>query len=284
VTAVEEAHQSLARHGRTFALASRFLPRDRRDDAAVLYALCRHIDDLADEAPDPATAKAQLDAFIDELDGRAPASPIVTAWADVAARRQIPRDPLDALIAGVRSDLEEVRVADDAQLITYCYRVAGAVGLLMCGVLGVRDAASWPLAVDLGVGMQLTNICRDVREDAQRGRVYLPSDRLLAAGTSADAVARGEAPARAVSAVVTDLLRQADERYARGELGLVYLPWQCRFAIRAAARLYRAIGVRLRRLGADPLRGRTVVPWHGKAFGLVDAAFRPLPLAAAGGH
>lgn len=276
--AVQTAHASLQTHGRTFSLAARFLPVDRRDDAAVLYALCRYIDDLADEATDVASARRALAGVRAQLRGDAPADGPVAAWLEVEARRGVAREPLDALIVGVESDLEPVRIPDDPALIVYSYRVAGTVGLLMCGVLGVDAPAAAPLAVDLGVAMQLTNICRDVREDAARGRVYLPADRLRRAGTSPEAILDGSAPPAAVAAVVRELLAEADRRYARGERGLRYLPRRCRFAIRVAARLYRAIGVRLRRRGCDPMFGRTVVPWHEKLVGLIDAVCRPLPL------
>lgn len=296
---VQSAHRALHHHGRTFALASRFLPASSRDDAAVLYALCRLIDDLADEAPDAQKAHLDLTALLaylrahagdaptpnpseDELDqllGLPGTAALVNAWLEVARRRGIPLYPLEALVAGVLTDTGPVQVADDRELLTYCYRVAGTVGLLMCGVLDVRDTDSLPLAVELGIAMQLTNICRDVLEDAGRGRVYLPADRLRAAGTSPEALLRGDAEPRAVSMVVADLLHLADQRYARGEQGLIYLPARCRFAIRAAARMYRSIGVRLLHQGANPLNGRTVVPWHGKAVGLADAAFRTLPVS-----
>ncbi len=290
------AHDTLSHHGRTFALASRFLPPASRNDAAVLYALCRTIDDLADEAPDPLRARRDLEALLvylrarteggptDDLDGalgQVGIAALVDAWVDVADRRRIPLYPLEALVAGVLTDTGPVRVADDRELATYCYRVAGTVGLLMCGVLDVHDPEALPLAVDLGVGMQLTNICRDVLEDAGRGRVYLPADRLAAAGTSPEAILAGVADPDAVAVVVSDLLAEADARYARGEHGLAYLPWRCRYAIRGAARMYRAIGIRLQRAGANPLTGRTVVPWHGKLVGLADAAIRTLPLAEA---
>jgi phytoene synthase len=293
---VQTAHRALSHHGRTFALASRFLPASSRDDAAVLYALCRLIDDLADEAPDATRARSDLMALLDHLrahasDGAEPTTDLdatlqlpgtadlVNAWLEVAQRRGVPLYPLEALVAGVLTDTGPVQVADDRELLTYCYRVAGTVGLLMCGVLDVHDPDSLPLAVELGIAMQLTNICRDVLEDADRGRVYLPADRLRAAGTSPEALLRGEADPTAVSRVVSDLLELADQRYARGEQGLIYLPHRCRFAIRAAARMYRAIGVRLRLRGSNPLEGRTVVPWHGKAVGLADAALRTLPVS-----
>ena len=289
------AQKALHHHGRTFALASHLLPPDSRDDAAVLYALCRLCDDLADEAPDPVQARVHLEALLDHLRGLAAghtlpdltldrtldlagSGALVRAWVGISRARSIPLYPLEALIAGVLTDTEPVTVQDDAELLRYCYRVAGTVGLLMCGVLDVRSPDALPLAVDLGIAMQLTNICRDVLEDAQRGRVYLPATRLHEAGTHSEAVRTGQADPEAVARVVRPLLRMADERYARGEQGLAYLPWRCRFAIRSAARMYRAIGVRLRRAGANPLTGRTVVPWHGKAVGMADAAVRTLPL------
>lgn len=293
---VRAAHRSLRHHGRTFALASTFLPPSSRDDAAVLYALCRLIDDLADEADDAEQARRDLTTLLAFLRATAAgtsadpgplnaaeegAADLVSAWVSVAERRHIPLYPLEALVAGVLTDTGPVAMADDHELFVYCYRVAGTVGLLMCGVLDVDDPEALPLAVDLGIGMQLTNICRDVLEDAERGRVYLPASRLLAAGTTPQAILDGAADPVAISNVVTQLLSVADGRYARGEQGLAYLPRRCRFAIRAAARMYRSIGVRLRRAGANPMLGRTVVPWHGKVVGLADAAVRTLPLAEA---
>ena len=163
-----------AAKARTFHWSARLLPADRRDDAAVVYAFCRLVDDTADEAPTAAVAAAALDRLAAELEGRAEPRPLVAAFLDTAARRGLPLDAARELLAGVRSDLGVVRIADDDALLVYCYRVASTVGLLMCGVLGVRERDALPFAVDLGVAMQLTNICRDVAEDAGRGRVYLP--------------------------------------------------------------------------------------------------------------
>jgi phytoene synthase len=138
---------------------------------------------------------------------------------------------------------------------------------MMCAVLGVRDRRGLQHAVDLGIAMQLTNICRDVKEDAAMGRVYLPADRLAAAGVEQAALVAGEADREAVAAVVAQLLELADHYYASADVGMRYIPWRPRLAIFVASRVYRAIGVRLRqRHACDALVGRTVVPFGAKVF------------------
>jgi 15-cis-phytoene synthase len=255
---IAEARAVLARHARTFDLAGRFLGPARRDAAAVVYAFCRLVDDLADETDDADAADAALAAVAAELRGDIPARPLVAVYAALLDDHGVDRRVAHELIAGVRADLGPVALADDAELLRYCYRVAGTVGLMMCGVLGVRAHAARPFAVDLGVAMQLTNICRDVAEDAARGRVYLPASRLLAATTVIE-LRRGNIPRPAIATVVLDLLALADRHYTSADAGTVYIPWPSRLAILVAARLYRAIGQVLRARGGDPLKGRAVV-------------------------
>ena len=168
------SREVLATHARSFRLASVFLPAAQADDAAVVYAFCRLVDDLADEAPDAETARRNLDAVAAELDGRAPRRPLVAAFVEVAERQAIDLQVARDLMAGVLSDLGAVRVADAAEFDLYCYRVAGTVGLMMCGVMGVARAEARAPALALGEAMQATNICRDVLEDLDRDRVYLP--------------------------------------------------------------------------------------------------------------
>src|SRR5690606_4571262 len=127
------------------------------------------------------------------------------------------------------------------------------------------DARALAHAVDLGIAMQLTNICRDVAEDASRGRVYLPRCRLEAAGTSPEEIVSGRAAPAKVAAVVRDLLDLADAYYESADAGMRFIPDRARLAILVASRIYRAIGWRLRRRGGDALAGRTVVPAHEKA-------------------
>jgi phytoene synthase len=163
------------------------------------------------------------------------------------------------------SDLDLVRIQSDRDLVRYCYRAAGTVGLMMCAVLGVRDPRAWRHAVDLGIAMQLTNISRDVLEDAQAGRVYLPAERLSAYGVTPEEVVDGQADAGAISLVVEDVLVLAEGYYQSGDAGMRFLPTRARWAILVASRLYRGIGRRLRRRQqSNPLLGRVVVPWFEK--------------------
>ncbi|CAN5720437.1 phytoene/squalene synthase family protein [soil metagenome] len=258
------SHATFARKARTFYWASLLLPRDARNDAAIVYALCREVDDTADESHDPIAAACALDCLAAEVQGVSPARPLVAAFRSTAQRLDLPLSSALELIEGVRSDLGPVRIADDAELLRYCYRVAATVGLMMCAVLKVRSRDALPYAVDLGVAMQLTNIVRDVAEDALLGRVYLPAHRLQRAGVDPDALVRGTAEARAVAAVVAELLALADTFYRSADGGMRDIPWRARQAILVASRVYRAIGLRLRRQACDALAGRTVVPWPGK--------------------
>ncbi len=269
---IEASREVLHTHARSFTLASWFLPSRSKDEAAVVYALCRLIDDTADEADDLETAKRDLAALDRELEGRAPARPLVAAYRLLDELRGVPVQAARELITGVATDLSPVRVADDRELLRYCYRVAGTVGLMMNGVIGVTEPRAVPFAIDLGLGMQLSNICRDVKEDAAMGRVYLPATRLEAHGSSTQEVLDGTAPVEAVSAVVDELLDLAEHCYSRARLGMRDIPFRPRLAILVASRVYRAIGLRLRRVhGSNPLHGRTVVPPLGKARAVLMA-------------
>lgn len=273
----EESRAVLRKHGRSFALAGVFLPADQLDDAAIAYAFCRLVDDVVDEAPDAATARRDVTRVRAELSGQAPARPVVGAYVEMASRRGFSLQVAHDLIEGCVSDLGAVRVADDDELALYCYRVAGTVGLMMSGIMGVRDPASVGPAKALGEAMQLTNICRDVLEDTRRDRCYLPDTRLRAVGASADAVVDGTASHEAVHAVVDALLDHAEAKYREAWRGMHFIPWRPRLAIHIALRVYRQIGVRLRRVhGGDPLHGRTVVPTWERLLMVVRGALDQL--------
>ncbi len=268
---VATSMEILARHGRTFRLAARLLPARTRNDAAVLYAFCREVDDLADEATDLLDARDALGLVEDELQGRMPPRPVIDALFDVAARQRMDPSPALHLVRAVQSDLGRVRIRDDRELIEYCYGVAGTVGLLMTGVLGPTDPRAAPHAIDLGIAMQITNVCRDVLEDARRDRVYLPETRLHAAGISSRSLIDGSADPASVSRTVAGLLGVAERYYESARRGMRFLPLRARWAIHVAASVYRAIGLRLlARHGGNPLFGRTVVPVHARmAWALV---------------
>jgi phytoene synthase len=249
----------LARCGRSFRLAGRLLPGDTLRDAAALYAFCRAVDDLADESDDPTAARAELlalrSAVIAGHGTHGPARPFLALQASRGV------DPRSAatLIDTVLRDIGAVRLADEAALLDYAYGAAGTVGEMMCAVLGVRTSQARPHAVDLGMAMQLTNIARDVIEDAARGRVYLPAAWLPAEVTAATMASCPQA----VFPAVRRVLERADRGYRSGERGYAHLPPRMRPAIRAASRLYEEIGLRILHLGPAYLTaGRCVVPTH----------------------
>lgn len=267
----------LAHHAKSFRWASWFLPKQMRLDASIVYAFCRLVDDAVDEAKSPADGRRKLLSISERLRDAGSADDLITAYREVAERRGFGLSPAWGLIAGAESDLGIVKVRDDSELLTYCYRVAGTVGLMMCGILGVTSAAARAHAVQLGIAMQLTNICRDVREDADLGRVYLPESRLrrddptnAALGPDSLLDLSGERR-RAVAGVVLELIADSERVYALASQGYRYIPARPRLAIMVAAHLYRAIGRRLRRRKGDALAGRVVVPSWQKALLLLSA-------------
>lgn len=253
-----EGRELLEKHARSFRIAARVLGPDEADDAALAYAFCRTADDAVDEAPSPEEGRAAIDRLRDEARGRAPSRPLVQAWLRMALRRGVPVTAGWHLLDAIATDVGKVRVADDAELLRYSYGVAGTVGLMMCGILGATDARARPHAVDLGIAMQLTNIARDVAEDARRGRVYLPASRLRAAGVDPEAVARGERSA-GVQRVVGELVEMAEPYYASARSAAAWLPWRGRLAMLLALFLYRAIGHAVVRRGAAALHTRTIL-------------------------
>lgn len=254
-SAIEEGRRLLARKARTFHLATSMLPLDLRNDIAVLYAFCRMADDVVDESEDG----EELDRVEAELAGRVAARPVIAALRELANRSHFSLAHARTLLQGVRVDLVPVRIEDDAQLLGYSYRVASTVGLMLCRVLGVTNRAADPFAIDLGLAMQLTNIVRDVREDAERGRVYLPRTRLAQYGVAPEDLLSGQAPREAILQVCLEVLELADRYYASAEQGLRFIPAAARFGIAIAARVYASIGWRIRRTGHNPLDGRMVV-------------------------
>ena len=278
---VRSGHALLAQKARTFRLATAMLPAGLHDDIAVLYAFCRTADDLVDETGDE-LALLRLER---ELGSAEPACALAQALQHLSRRRGLSLAHAQSLLAGVRQDLGCVRMENDGQLLAYSWQVASTVGLMMSRLLGVDDPAAMGHAADLGLAMQLTNIVRDVREDAARGRVYLPRTRLAAHGLSSDDVLRGR-QREGIRAVCLELLDLADRYYASGEAGLRYIPLRARVGVAVAQRVYASIGWRIRATGHHPLDGRLVVPRSeklgrvGEALAVsVRTSFSRLPAA-----
>ena len=254
----------LAQRGHTFHWARRLLSARHAERATRLYGFCRRIDDLADEGLSPNAARTELAKAREALQTGQSDDPALRDMLELMGRCGIDaRIPLE-LIRGVEGDLGEVRVADMDELLTYCYRVAGTVGLMMTAALDVSAPEALPHAIDLGIAMQLTNICRDVREDALLGRRYLPATLVGALDPAALVDPIGEARAVAVQAVHT-LLALADRHYASGEQGLHHLPAAARAGILVAARVYQEIGVVLRQRDGDCWSSRATVGTAAKA-------------------
>ena len=258
----------LAKRGHSFHLARRLLSARHAARATRLYGWCRLMDDLADdladEGPSKAAAQAALAAVRLALQsgqcGDSATSDMLLLMRECGIAAAIPLD----LIQGIESDLGTVRIGDLNELLGYAYRVAGTVGLMMTAALDVTMPEALPHAIDLGIAMQLTNICRDVRADALLGRRYLPASLMGAVEPSALVAPVGEVRANAAHAMRA-LLDVADRHYASGEQGLRYLPSGARAGILVAARVYREIGVVLRRREFDCWSARAHVGTAAKA-------------------
>jgi phytoene synthase len=181
MTPDDYCQQKAAASGSSFYYSFLFLPPERRQAITALYAFCREVDDVVDECADAQLARTKLAWWRAELaalyEGR-PSHPVTIALATATARFSLPQEQLAEIIDGMEMDLGQNRYADFNALHLYCYRVASVVGLLAAEIFGYQDRHTLKYAHDLGLAFQLTNIIRDVGEDARRGRIYLPLDEL----------------------------------------------------------------------------------------------------------
>lgn len=268
---------------RSFHAASLVLPPRVRASASGLYAFCRAADDAVDQGRNAAAAVEALRERLSVIYGAPGAVPRALpdrAFAAVVQRHAIPRALPEALIEGFEWDARARRYDSFDALCDYAARVAGTVGAMMALVMGVRDRATLARACELGVAMQLSNIARDVGEDAALGRLYLPRDWLREAGIDPDAWLQDPRPGAALSAVVQRLLLAADALYARAGAGVAQLPLDCRPGINAARLLYAAIGHRVRALDQQALSRRAVVPRWRQGWLLGRACCELLPSSA----
>ena len=216
--AYEHCEMLTRRASSNFYWGFRLLPHDRRRALCAVYAFCRAADDLADEPARDADPRRLLARWREELErayGGRPVHPVGVALADTVARFAIPREHFDAVIAGVEVDLDRDRYETwEGDLEQYCYRVAGAVGLVCIEIFGYRDPSARQYAVELGLAFQLTNILRDVADDAQRGRIYLPRADLKRFGCREEDVLVGHCT-EAFRQVMAFECARAGEHYGR---------------------------------------------------------------------
>ena len=245
---------------RSFHLASFLLPERIAAPVTAFYAFCRRADDAIDTSVAHEDALTMLQARLDGIFSEQPLDfPEDRAFSRVVRTHRLPRAPLDALLEGFSWDASGRSYQTLSELTDYAARVAGSVGVIMALIMGESRAAPLARALDLGVAMQLTNICRDVGEDARMGRVYLPIDALQEAGVNRAQLRTDPVYSDGVGAVVRTLLERADALYSRAHQGIAELPLSARFSMRAAAMLYQEIGHELRRAGCDSVSRRTAV-------------------------
>ena len=187
MTPDQYCQQKAAQSGSSFYYSFLFLPPERRRAITALYAFCREVDDVVDECADADVARAKLAWWRNEtaaIYGRSPQHPVAQALAPVVRSFRLPQERLQEIIDGMEMDLAQRRYVDFSALRLYCHRVAGVVGLLSAEIFGYSDPATLRYAENLGLAFQLTNIVRDVGEDARRDRVYLPLDELARHGVT----------------------------------------------------------------------------------------------------
>jgi phytoene synthase len=259
-------------HGRSFYLASRMLGPERRRSILAAYAYCR----LADDAVDQSGGRVDegwsvLHDWERQLEQ--PRHPVAIAFAEVRERYAIPEQPVRELFDGMRADLTVSCYQTWPELRRYCYLVAGTVGLIVAPILGCRNSQALPLAADLGIAMQLTNILRDVREDAEMGRLYLPLDELTAFGVDPEALLAGQ-PGETFSDLMRLQIDRARGLYAHALAGVPALSFGGRLTTLVAAELYAGILDQIEANRYDVFERRAVVSRSTKVSKLAQASAR----------
>jgi phytoene synthase len=260
---------------RTFFAASFLLPRRVREPATALYAFCRVADDAIDQGSASDQTLAGLRHRLDAIYSDCPApNPEDRAFARVVKDFRIPRALPDALLEGFEWDIRRRTYDTVDEVFDYSVRVAGTVGAMMALIMGVRTPSAIARACELGMAMQLTNIARDVGEDARAGRLYLPRRWLREQGIDPQDWLRNPCHSAGLAAVIGRLLEAADQLYASAAAGISQLPPSCRPGIRCARLVYAEIGRAIEHRGMNSVAGRAVVSGQRKAR-LVLSALQP---------
>jgi len=269
-TAYQHCARLTAQHSKSFYLSSALLPAGKRKAARALYAFCRVGDDLVDRsAASPATAIKQWSDIALTADPQSD-DPVVLAWSHARSIYRIPHRYAEQLINGVTRDLQQTRYQTFGELAEYSYGVASTVGLMSMHIVGFSGPEAIPYAVKLGVALQITNILRDVGEDYQSGRVYLPQEELAAFGVTEDQIAAGRVDDRWREFMRFQIARNR-LLYKEAWPGIAMLSSDGRFAIAAAAVLYRGILDDLEAHDYNNFTRRSYVNKRGKAVRLARA-------------
>ncbi len=231
---------SIKSEGKSFYWASFFLPKKNRIAASRLYSICRYLDDVADNSK--LDTSSQIKNIFNQIKENE-SSEINIFFKKNNINLGILKDLIDGLI----SDQQNVRVTDEKELIDYSYKVAGTVGLMMLPIINTKDAEARKHAIDLGIAMQLTNIARDVYEDAKMNRLYLPKEWLGQVSVS-DMIDNklDDQKKRLIELSIKNLIELSDKFYANGFSGMKFIPLRTRLAIFFAAKIYKGIGEKIK--------------------------------------
>ena len=231
---------SIKSEGKSFYWASFFLPKKNRIAASRLYSICRYLDDVADNSK--LDTSSQIKNIFNQIEENE-SSEINIFFKKNNINLGILKDLIDGLI----SDQQNVRVTDEKELIDYSYKVAGTVGLMMLPIINTKDAEARKHAIDLGIAMQLTNIARDVYEDAKMNRLYLPKEWLGQVSTS-DLIDNklDDQKKKLIELSIKNLIELSDKFYANGFSGMKFIPLRTRLAIFFAAKIYKGIGEKIK--------------------------------------
>lgn len=252
-----QANAALKKHGKSFNFARFFLDEETGSAAARLYYFCRQIDDIADELQPNIDPSITLNKAIEAISKKQYTNPLVGDFLLLCDEYQIQPAWGIQLIKGVLSDLSDVKLTTQDELITYAFQVAGVVGLMMTPILG-GPIHSYKYAIDLGIAMQLTNIARDVLEDATMHRRYIPGE-WLDDLTAKQIVTPSQQQKSKVQLAIKRLLALADQYYESGFSGIMMLPKNHQLGILVAGKVYRQIGIKITKQNYTYWQGRTVV-------------------------
>jgi phytoene synthase len=233
------AQDILKKHAKSFYFAGLLLDRKTLNDAAILYAFCRQLDDAADQEDQ----QDQLGYLIADYKKEVPDDLINKEFRKLQNTYQLEQKFIDDLIIGISSDINFTQPKDLSDLIRYSYQVAGTVGALMAKILGANHDHAWKFAIDLGIGMQITNISRDIKEDAENGRIYIPEN-MLPHNFKAQDITNGSNDELILN-VTKQLLDIAEKYYQSGFDGIYYIPKKNKFSILIAGILYNSIGKKI---------------------------------------
>lgn len=280
---VDQCRKTIRVGSKSFAAASLIFGQKDRVAASLLYGWCRYCDDTIDVGSERAPSREALLNILDRLkektrlafDGVCQNEPVFEAMRHISREYRIPKHYAEELLEGMAMDIrcQTYETLDD--LLLYCYRVAGVVGLMMSHIMGIRSEAALRHASDMGSAMQLTNIARDVYDDAAMGRVYLPIRWLREAGVNTNQIGQ---PSQAVglAVVAQRLLIEAECFYRSGDAGLIYLRFRPACAVAGARYVYSAIGKEVVRRKESAWNSRVWIPSWKKALFLLKGVGKVL--------